>query len=190
MRKSSIFVLAAAALAAGAASPASAQVFTDPAVTTHHMSPVSLRLGGYLPTNRKIRKEVGQILPSIGVDYHLHQDSATTDSYISVDYLDRETSSGYRLRAIPITYGLRFKNDLTAKNAIYYGFGLGGYFTSIDVDDSLGGHESNNDLLAGGYLNVGIDINEASFLDLRYHITSTSGSVNPGGAQLSVGIRF
>ncbi|BDI28158.1 hypothetical protein CCAX7_002090 [Capsulimonas corticalis] len=191
MRKSSIFVLAAAALAAGALSarPASAQVFEPPAASVEHNQPISLRVGAYFPTNRKIRKDVGQTFPSVGVDYHLHQDSATSDTFVSLDYIDRGASN-FHMRVVPLTYGIRYVQDLSAKNSVYYGFGAGAYYTNIDVSNDTGGHETNNDLLVGGFLNLGVNINQASFLDLRYHFTSSSGSVNPGGPQVSVGFRF
>ena len=192
MRKSSIFVLAAAALAASAltARPASAQVDTPPMAGVKHNQPLSVRLGAYFPTNRKLRKDVGTLLPSVGIDYMLHQESATSSSFVSLDYIDRGTGDGYRLRIVPLTYGLRYVEDTSAKNSIYYGGGLGVYYTNITVADDFGGHENNNDLLYGGFLNLGVNLDQSSFLDLRYHFTTSSGSVNPGGAQLSVGFRF
>lgn len=192
MRKSSIFVLAACALAASALSarPASAQVYEPLPTDVKQNHPLSLRVAAYFPTNSKIRKDIGQTLPSIGVDYTLHQENAESSTFISLDYIERSSGPGYRLRIIPLTFGIHTVQDTTAKTAIYYGLGLGAYYTNINVANDTGGHEDNNDLLVGGFLNVGVNLNPASFLDLRYHFTNSSGSVNPGGPQLSVGFRF
>ena len=191
MRKCSIFVLGACALAAAALTtrPAAAQVYEPLPDGAKQNRPISLRVGAYFPTSSRARRDVGQTLPSVGVDYALHQESATSSTFISLDYIDR-SSAGNELRIVPLTYGLHYIQDTNAKNATYVGFGVGAYFTNITVTNDTGSHDSHSDVLYGGFVNAGVNIGATSFLDLRYHFTTTSGSVNPGGAQLSVGFRF
>lgn len=179
--------LAASAFALAGLRPASAQ--GD--LSSIHTDPVAdVRIGAYLPQNNTIKRQIGNAIPDAGVDYYLNHSGATGRSIISVDYIDRG-SGDHKLQMVPVTFGqttYQYSNGNYSK--VYYGYGVGAYFVNQDITDSIGNRETNHTTLFGGYINLGADLDKDFFLDARYHFTSSAGSANPGGLQLSVGVRF
>jgi len=158
-------------------------------VTFKPLPKFSIRAGGYFPANSTVRKNVGSVLFAGGVDWVVSRQGASTNSFISADIIDR-SSGPNQLRMIPVTYGTLHYSNVASRTRTYVGWGVGVYFTDLNVPNSIGIQESHNETLFGGYLNLGIETQDNIFLDARYHITTTSGPANPGGLEATVGVRF
>jgi len=158
-------------------------------VTFKPLPKFSIRAGGYFPANSTIPKNVGSALFAGGVDWVISRQGASTNSFISADFVDRSSSSN-QLRMVPVTYGTLHYSNVAATTRTYAGWGVGVYFTSLNVPNRIGIQESHNDTLFGGYLNLGVEMQDNIFVDARYHITTTSGPANPGGLEATVGVRF
>jgi hypothetical protein len=178
----------AIAAAMAACQPARAQQGST-IVTYKPLPKFSVRVGGYFPANSTVRKNVGSAMFCCGVDWVVSRQGASTNSFISADIIDR-TSGANQLRMIPVTYGSLHYSNVASNTRTYAGWGLGVYFTSLNVPNNIGFQETHNETLFGGYLNLGVETQDNLFLDLRYHITTTSGPANPGGLEATAGIRF
>jgi len=188
-----------AALAAGAAvavcliagQSANAQTTgTGSTIVTYKPLPrASIRAGVYLPVNSRIKHSVGTTLYCGGVDYVMSREGASTNWYLSADIIDK-SSGQYELQMFPITYGMLHYSNVTSATRTYAGWGVGAYITSQVVADSVGFTESNHTTLFGGYFNLGIETKDNVFLDARYHITTSTGSANSGGLEVTAGVRF
>ncbi len=185
--------LAAAAVSAfvlGAGPAAMAQGNNiNSGVTYKSLPKGSVRLGGYFPLNSRIRKNVGNTEFAGGVDWIISRQGASTNTYLSADYIDRSDGPN-QLRLIPVTWGYLHYKDVAAATRTYSGFGLGVYFVNQDIPDSVGFRERNHTLAYGGYLNAGVEFQDNVFVDLRLHLTTSIGSANPGGAEVTAGARF
>ena len=179
--------LAASAFAFAGARPVSAQSELTPLTTEPK---AALRLGVFLPANSTIRRQVGNTLPSVGADYYLGKNGSVGHNMVSVDYYDRGDGN-HRLQVIPVTFGQinhQYSNGQYSK--AYFGYGVGAYFTTQNITDDLGFSQHHQTTLFGGFINLGTDLGDAFFVDARYHLTSSTGTANPGGLQVSAGVRF
>ena len=179
--------LAASAFVCAGARPVSAQNDLTPLTTEPK---AALRIGAYLPSNKAIKRQIGQALPNAGFDYYISRNGAGGHNIVSIDYMERG-SGNHHLQMIPVTFGQtnhQYNDGQYSKT--YFGYGVGAYFTTLDITDSLGFDQRNHTTLFGGYINLGADLSDSLFLDARYHITSSAGSANPGGLQVTVGVRF
>lgn len=170
--------------------PVFAQTGTGSTVVTYKPLPkISIRGGVYFPVNTVIRHNVGDTMVAAGADYVINRQGASTAWYGSVDYIDR-SSGGYKLQLVPITFGMLHYSDVTASTRTYAGWGIGAYPVDQEIPDYTGATEVRHTTLFGGYLNLGMEFPQNIFIDARYHITTTVGSANPGGLELTAGIRF
>lgn len=179
--------LAASAIIFSGNRPVSAQGELTP-ITAE--TKADLRIGAFSPSNSRIRREVGNLLPAVGVDYYLGHNGNGGRNIVSIGYMDRGTT-GHRLQMIPLTFGqTNYQYSRGSFGKAYFGYGVGAYFVNQDITDSLGFRETTHTTLFGGYVNVGTDLANNLFVDARYHFTSSAGSANPGGLELSGGFRF
>ena len=151
----------------------------------------TVRLGGYLPSNHTIKTAVGDVILCGGIDHVIQHNSSVQSSIVSVDYIDK-SNGNYGLRVIPVTFGqitTQQTEDLS-KSKIYFGYGVGVYFTKQNIPNAIGELESKNSILYGGYLNVGFRVNQVFVIDARYHAMTTNGSANAGGLELTAGVNF
>jgi hypothetical protein len=163
--------------------PAAAQTTTS--------DQAAIRLGIFLPTNTRIHDQVGNLFPAGGIDYTLANESRASKAIISVDFWDRN-DGGRQLQVLPITVGEQFysvNKDQTLSKT-YFGFGLGGYITSVNVLDDSNFVVDKNQVEYGGYVNAGADLWEGIFVDARYHVATAIGPTNIDGLELTMGYRF
>lgn len=150
---------------------------------------LSIRLGAYFPQNERLKSNVGNTMFAGGADYVLARQGASDESIVSLDFIDRSSGSN-QLRMVPLTFGGLHYMDVKAAQRTYIGYGVGAYFTNVEVPDSVGFEETNHTTLYGGYINAGIEFEDNIFLDARYHFTQAVGSTNPSGLEITAGARF
>lgn len=150
---------------------------------------LSVRLGAYFPSNQRLKTNVGNTAFDAGVDYVLARQGSSDLSIVSIGYVDK-TAGANKLQLVPLTFGGIHYMDVKADQRTYIGYGVGAYFTSINVPDSIGNPERDHSTLYGGYINAGIEFPGNVFLDARYHFTQAIGSTNPGGLEITAGARF
>ncbi len=171
--------LAGTLLAAGR--PAAAQQVTSPTQAPQF----TVRAGGYFINDSGVRHNIGSSYLAAGLDYDLHDVVDTSRTILSVDYVDR-SSSGNSLRIFPVTIGQLILGSSGSGVQTYYGVGAGAYFTHSDFN---GGNKHDN-VLFGGYAGAGLIYNRFLELDLRYHLVTSQNGINPGGLEVTAGVRF
>jgi hypothetical protein len=180
------FGLAASAFAFAGARSAIAQSAYQSSQTD---STADIRLGAYFPSNSTIKSEVTNTIADGGIDFYLNHNAGQKD-IVSVDYIDHG-SAGHRLQIVPVTFGQQnYQYSGGFYGHSYYGYGVGAYFVNQDIIDPFGFRETHHTALYGGYINIGDDIARGLFVDVRYHFTSSTGTANPGGLEVTGGFRF
>lgn len=149
----------------------------------------AIRAGAYFPQNQLMKTDVGNTMIAGGADAVLDHFGPSDLSIVSLDYIDRQSSPNH-LQMIPLTFGGIHYMDVKAQRREYIGYGVGAYFTSTEVTDRVGFQESYHTTLYGGYLNAGYEFNDYLFVDARYHFVQAVGPTNPGGLEVTAGVRF
>ena len=150
----------------------------------------TVRVGGYFVNNNTVRHSVNSTFLCGGLDYAIQHPSNLTRTIVSVDYIDR-TSGNNTLRVFPVTAGQLILQPYQNGIQPYYGAGAGGYFVHQDFNNNSSSNRNSHDnVVFGGYLVAGVEYRRYLDLDARYHIVTSSNSINVGGLELTAGFRF
>lgn len=156
---------------------------------------ISLKVGGFFPSNGNATHNGGSTMLSAGLDYAVPSTTANGTTSLPSIYLDY--NGGSKDGGHVDTYGLGFalRTQATKNPAAklglspYVGIGVGYYEVQVK-NTNVTPSESGNKGTIGGKAFVGLDLTDSFFVEANYQLISSEKGVNPSGFGAQVGVRF
>lgn len=165
------------------------------AQTAASQNNISLKIGGFFPSNSSATHNGGSTQLSAGIDYAVPATGNNATTSLPSVYFDYNGGSkdgghvdtyglGLAIRTQP-TLGPASKLGL----APYVGIGVGYYEVQVKNTD-VSPTESGNNGTFGGKVFAGLDLTQSLFVEANYQLISSEKGVNPSGFGVQLGARF
>ncbi|HEX5323061.1 MAG TPA: outer membrane beta-barrel protein [Capsulimonadaceae bacterium] len=159
-------------------------------------SSISIKVGGYFPSNSSARDNGGSTQLSAGIDYAVPSTGGNSTTSLPSVYFDY--NGGSKNGGHVNTYGVGFAVRSAASSSSapakmgfspYVGIGTGYYEVQVKnntVKPSVSGSGGS----FGGKIFAGLNLSSNFFIEANYQLISSRKGVNPSGFGVQLGARF